>query len=147
MTLKVKIYSLILKILQNGKGRSERNGIVIFDTNILIYLSKYKLSPEILLTEPVAISVITKIEALGFAFKNEDEYILLASICNELIVIPLNDDITNETIRLRKNYHIKLPDAVIYATALVENTPLLTNNIADFNRLDGKVQLINPFTL
>jgi hypothetical protein len=36
---------------------------------------------------------------------------------------------------------------VIYATALVESLPLLTNNIKDFQHLNGKVELINPFDL
>ncbi len=120
---------------------------MIFDTNILIYLSKYILKPETVSKAETAISVITKIEALGFPFKNNDEYELLLAICNELNVVPLTDLIVEETINLRKKYKIKLPDAIIYSTALASNAPLLTNNINDFNLLDGKVQLINPFDL
>jgi predicted nucleic acid-binding protein len=120
---------------------------VIFDNNVLIYLSKYILQPERILKEKIAISVITKIEVLGFAFKNNEEHSLLSDICNELKITPLSDLIVEGTIKLRKNYRIKLPDAIIYATALVENVPLLTNNINDFKSLDGKVKLINPFDL
>jgi predicted nucleic acid-binding protein len=120
---------------------------VIFDTNVLIYLSKYVLKPERILREETAISVITKIEALGFSFKNNAEHELLLAICNELKVIPLSDLVAEETIKLRQNYRIKLPDAIIYATALVEKVPLLTNNIKDFISIDGNVELINPFDL
>jgi predicted nucleic acid-binding protein len=120
---------------------------VIFDTNVLIYLSKYILSPEKILIQKSAISVITKIEVLGYKFNNSDEHDLLLNICNELRVFPLSDEIADAAINLRKNYRIKLPDALIYATALVENLPLLTNNIKDFNSLDRKVKLINPFDL
>jgi predicted nucleic acid-binding protein len=120
---------------------------VIFDSNVLIYLSKYALDPERILKDEIAISVITKIEVLGFSFKNKSEHELLLAICNELKVIPLTDLIVEETISLRKNYNIKLPDAIIYATALVENVPLLTNNIDDFKSLDKNVRLINPFDL
>jgi len=120
---------------------------VVFDTNILIYLSKYILKPEGLITNETAISVVTKIEALGYSFQVIEEYQLLAEICNALTIVPLSDDIANETIRLRKDYRIKLPDAIIYATALVKNLPLLTNNINDFKSLDGRVELINPFGL
>jgi len=95
----------------------------------------------------IAISVITKIETLGFPFQNKEEYKLLLEICGQLKIIPLNDLIVEETITLRKLYKIKLPDAVIYATALVESLPLLTNNIKDFQHLNGKVELINPFDL
>ena len=120
---------------------------MIFDTNILIYLSKYTLKPELLINNETAISVITKIEALGYNFQNVEEYQLLADICDALTIIPLSDDVANETIRLRKQYRIKLPDAIIYSTALVTNLPLLTNNINDFKSLDGKVKPVNPFNL
>jgi predicted nucleic acid-binding protein len=120
---------------------------VIFDTNILIYLSKFVLDPKKILKENAAISVITKIEALGYSFQNIEEHDLLQDICNELNVIPLTDRIAEETILIRKNNRIKLPDAIIYATALIQNVPLLTNNTADFKSLGNKVELINPFDL
>lgn len=120
---------------------------MIFDTNVLIYLSNSTLSVKTIFSTEAKISVISKIEALGFAFKNLDESEFLLDLCNELYVIPLSDEIAEETIRLRANYKIKLPDAIIYATALVERLPLLTNNIADFKPLPNKVELINPFDL
>lgn len=120
---------------------------MIFDTNILIYLSKYQLAPDKVLTEYVAISVITKIETLGFRFKNQQEDELLAAICAQLKVIPLTDPIVNQTIELRKNYKVKLADAIIYSTALTEKKPLLTNNIKDFAHMDAGVILVNPFDL
>jgi predicted nucleic acid-binding protein len=120
---------------------------VIFDTKVLIYLSKYVLKPEVILREKAAISVITKIEALGFSFSKAEEHKLLYDICNELEIVPLSDSIAEQTINLRANNRIKLPDAIIYATALVQGVPLITNNIADFKSLGNKVELINPFTL
>jgi predicted nucleic acid-binding protein len=120
---------------------------VIFDTNVLIYLSKYILSPQKILFQPAKISVITKIEALGYNFPNPEEHQLLLDICNLLPTIPLSDAIAEETIGLRKKHKIKLPDAIIYATALVEGLPLLTNNTDDFKRLGNRVQLIDPFNL
>lgn len=120
---------------------------MIFDTNVLIYLSKYLLDLNKLPIEKASISVITKIEALGFSFINIEEHQLLQDICNELNVIPLTDAIAEETIRIRATNKIKLPDAIIYAAALVQKSPLLTNNIADFKSIGGDVELINPFTL
>lgn len=122
---------------------------MIFDTNILIYLSKYTLNPDLIFSKnsKSAISVITKIEALGFRFSNYEEHDLLLNLINELTVIPLSDTIAEETIKLRAKNKIKLPDAIIYATALAENLPLMTNNIADFKNLGNKVELIDPFTL
>jgi predicted nucleic acid-binding protein len=59
----------------------------------------------------------------------------------------LTNKIAEEAIRLRSNYRIKLADAIIYATSVIQNTLLLTNNIADFKSGGNKVDLINPFTL
>lgn len=120
---------------------------MIFDTNVLIYLCKYILSPEKLLVQKTSISVITKIECLGFAFKNAEEHEMLKAICEKLDVIPLTDAIADETIKLRAKNRIKLPDAIIYATASVNKLPLMTNNIADFKTLGNGVELINPFEL
>lgn len=122
---------------------------MIFDTNILIYLSKFTLNPDLIFTQnsKSAISVITKIEALGFHFTKHEELDLLLSLINELTVIPLSDAIAEETIKIRTTYKIKLTDAIIYATALTENLPLMTNNIADFKNLGDKVKIIDPFTL
>lgn len=120
---------------------------MIFDTNVLIYLSNYTLSPQNLFLHEAKISVITKIEALGFAFRNVDEHKLLVDLCNELPVIALTDEIAELTIALRTVNKIKLPDAIIYATAAIEKLPLLTNNLADFKSLGHQVELIDPFTL
>jgi predicted nucleic acid-binding protein len=120
---------------------------VIFDTNVPIYLSNYTLSPQNLFLSQASISVITKIEALGFSFKKDAERKLLLDLCNEFTIVSLTDEIAEATIRLRTLNKIKLPDAIIYATALVQNLPLLTNNIADFKSLGDKVELINPFDL
>ncbi|MCJ8208741.1 type II toxin-antitoxin system VapC family toxin [Mucilaginibacter sp. RS28] len=120
---------------------------MIFDTNVLIYLSKYIIKPEEIINEQSSISIITKIEALGYAFERREEYDLISNICSALSIIAITDSVAEETIRLRSKYKIKLPDAIIYATAAVENLPLLTNNISDFKMLDGNVKLINPFSL
>lgn len=74
----------------------------------------------------------------------EEQYLL--EILNALVIVPLTDEIVNLTIEIRKKYKIKLPDAIIYATAKALNAKLITNNITDFNKTDETVELINPFT-
>lgn len=120
---------------------------MIIDTNILIYLSKYLLDPQKILKENPSISIITKIEVLGFNFKNVEEHQLLLGICNDLNIIALTNEIADSAIEIRKKYRIKLPDAIIYATALVNNTSLITNDIDDFKLLNEGVSLVNPFLL
>ncbi len=120
---------------------------MIFDTNVLIYLSNSKLPLIKLFNTQAKISVISKIEALGYANKNFAEQSFLIELCNELPIVTLSDRIAEEAINIRRDHRIKLPDAVIYATAVVEGLPLLTNNIFDFKSLGNKVELINPFDL
>ncbi|KRT16083.1 hypothetical protein ASU31_11320 [Pedobacter ginsenosidimutans] len=122
------------------------SGNVIFDTNIVIYLSKKLLAPEKVFTENImySISIISKMELLGYAFNSNLEENYISDLIDSLNVVPLNDAVVNMTISIRKNNRIKLPDAIIYATAQVMNGKLLTNNISDFEKLNGSVELFNP---
>jgi len=122
---------------------------VIFDTNILVYISKNILKIENLIDPEIkpGISIISYIEALGFPFATPADQFYMQRICASCTVTQLSDLIVHETINLRRDNRIKLPDAIIYATALVQGMPLLTNNISDFKPLGGKVELISPFKL
>lgn len=119
---------------------------VPLDTNIIIYLSKKLVKPESVFENNAiyAISVITKMELLGYQFTSKLEEQQIISILNSFIVVPLSEEIVALTIALRKTNKIKLPDAIIYATAQHLNAKLLTNNISDFNQIKGEVQLANP---
>ena len=58
-------------------------------------------------------------------------------------IIVLNDRVVDKTIEIRKLHRIKLPDAVIAATALVYNLTLLTRNVSDFRNIQN-LNVINP---
>ena len=47
-------------------------------------------------------------------------------------------------IDIRSTITIKLPDAIIAASALAENLPLMTRNTKDFNRIASLVR-VDPF--
>lgn len=73
----------------------------------------------------------------------EKDLELLHSFISNAIVYELEKDIKIKTVELRKQYKIKLPDAIIAATALVSDLQLITRNTADFKDL-RKLQLLNP---
>lgn len=72
------------------------------------------------------ISVITRIELLGYANITTEDEAFLQSVLSEITCLPLFDDVEEETIQLRKHHKVKLPDAIILATAKVNTLELLT---------------------
>lgn len=118
----------------------------LIDTNCIIDFANGKL-PEgakaylssVLDNQP-CISVINKIEVLGFS--NPSQPIL--DVVDAVKVIGLTDEIVDETVNIRRRYKIKLPDAIIAATALHKNLVLVTRNVADFKMING-LDLVNPW--
>lgn len=112
----------------------------LIDSNVVIDYLAGKLSDSgmtfvsQIVDEVPRISVITKIEILGYKATSDVEQ-LLASFIHAANVLPLNERVTNETILLRKQYRIKIPDAIIAAIALVQNAILLTHNTDDFKKI------------
>ncbi len=91
------------------------------------------------------VSVITKIEVLGFETISQ-EYVILQQFFNDSVIYQLSEEIVEQTINLRKNHKIKLPDAIIAATALTFEFELITRNTSDFNGLP-RISCINPYQL
>ena len=78
----------------------------------------------------VAVSIINKIEVLGFN-ASATEMVLLTEFIDAVVVLALSDDIANKTIEIRKLRKIKLPDAVIASTALIHDLTLVSRNDGD----------------
>jgi predicted nucleic acid-binding protein len=91
------------------------------------------------------VSVITKIEVLGFNAP-EEHYQLLTDFMNDATVIELTNKVVDATIEIRKNYKTKLPDAVIAATALVYDLTIISRNVSDFKNIQN-LKVINPHSL
>lgn len=120
----------------------------LIDTNCIIDFSTGKIPEKgktflasIIDGQPT-ISVINKIEILGFSIVSEG----ITELVNSSTVINLTDEIINQTISLRRTHKIKLPDAIIAATALVFNLTLVTRNIPDFKMISG-LELVDPWSL
>jgi predicted nucleic acid-binding protein len=124
----------------------------LLDTNVVINFLDASMPPSAIqflntiVDEQSNITVITKIETLGYNFKSIEEKNTVAFFVNASTVYELNEAIVNQTIDIRKAHKIKLPDAIIGATALVYNLTLITRNTSDFKHIDG-IKVINPFEL
>lgn len=112
----------------------------LLDTNVVIGLLKGHV-PAIRLAETAhlnlqlaAVSQITRIELLGFPALTEDEDHEIRAFLSCCRVYLLDERIEAEAIRLRRHGGLKLPDAIIAATAIMNGYRLLT---LDGNLLDG----------
>lgn len=124
----------------------------LIDTNIGICLMNGSLNANgLTYIEPIInadyhLSVITKIELLGFEFKEVLYLIDTKNFVEDGIIVPLDDEIVEKTIELRRIYKIKLPDALIAATAIVFDMTLISRNDKDFTQIP-ELKYVNPFTV
>jgi predicted nucleic acid-binding protein len=88
----------------------------------------------------------TRLKALGFNFENPEEEQKCLQFVDASVIYPLDDDVVSQAIQLRKQVRIKLPDAIVAATALVHGLQLISRNTIDFNKIPGLV-VINPYEL
>ena len=122
----------------------------LVDTNILIYyfadaIPKKELNRiETLFMTSFNISIITKIEFLGWGKHTETGFEKARKFVGFAEVIPLTNEIANLTIDIRRKCKIKLPDLVIAATALHKNLILVTRNEDDFKDVE-LLEVYNPF--
>lgn len=92
------------------------------------------------------ISFISEIELQVWRPTNPDDIIVYQKFVSISIILGLQDGIIAETIRVRKTYNLKLPDALIAATCLVNNLTLIADNDKDFAKVKS-LKCINPSTL
>lgn len=118
---------------------------MIIDSNIIIYsaLPAYPTIRQLLREQSPVVSVISKVEVLGYHQLSEPARSLLESFFAAAMVLPVTDSVADEAIRLRQLRRMKLGDALIAATALVFGHTLVTRNVSDFKDIDGLI-VIDP---
>ena len=102
-----------------------------------------------IINQEVNISVISKIEALAFepqADQQKQYFQLLVDFIGNANVYMLDDFIIGKTIEIRKIFKLKLPDAIIAASAIINNLTLISRNVKDFGKVP-KLKVINPYEL
>jgi predicted nucleic acid-binding protein len=109
----------------------------LLDTNAILDFMGKKLpeKSQVFLSEiiddQINISSINKMELLGFSNVEQD----LIDFVGFSEIYHIDDNIIDQTIELRKKYKIKLPDAIIAATAIVNNFILISHNFKDFLKI------------
>jgi hypothetical protein len=98
------------------------------------------------LVTPINLSVINRIELLGWLPADLDFAADLALFVTSSREFDLTEPIIQQTIDIRRKAKIKLPDAIIAATAIVNNLTLLSDNDVDFLRVP-RLKYLNPAKL
>jgi len=83
-------------------------------------------------------------EVLGYRFPKNSEKKIVEELCKNLPVIELDREIVEKAIQIRQQNKIKLPDAIILATAIINNFELITANVNDFSNIQHDIEIINP---
>ena len=117
----------------------------LFDTNILVdYLNAVpQARTELQRYAKKAVSIITWVEVMVGA--TDDVEVATRSFLSSFEVIALDRAIAERAVNLRRDHHIKLPDAIIWATAQAGEMLLVTRNTRDFATGDPTIRM--PYRL
>ena len=105
----------------------------LFDTNILIdYLEGLEPAKEEFERHPGRlVSIVSWMELLAGAHGEEEEDVI-GMFLREFRVVDVTRAIAREAVAIRSQKGLRLPDAIIWATAHVESALLITRNAKDF---------------
>ncbi len=96
------------------------------DTNVLLYVIAGNTAVISYINEEFYISEISEIELLGNKGITDIQLKYRSKIIDNCTVVGLSEYIKRITIQLKQSYTLKIPDAIIAATAIYLNIPLLT---------------------
>lgn len=122
----------------------------LLDTNTVIDFFNVRLPQTgiaLLSTVEPYISVVTRIELFASASISEkektslEEFVQVATIFDSI-----NEDIVKQTILIRQQHRVKLPDAIIAATAMVHKLTLVSRNTSDFKNIQG-LTVVDPWSI
>ncbi len=99
----------------------------LLDTNVALYLLGGRLATP-LPTGDYGISVITEMELLAWPSLTREEEERVRALLQQLTICELTSSIRARAVALRKEQHLKLPDAVVCATAIEFGVELWTND-------------------
>jgi predicted nucleic acid-binding protein len=117
----------------------------LFDTNILVdYLNAIpEARDELMRYREKAISVVTWMEVMVGTTKNTEKGTL--AFLNSFFLVELDDFVAKQAVLLRKQHRIKLPDAVIWASAQINSLLLITRNTKDSTESEPEIRV--PYKL
>jgi hypothetical protein len=107
----------------------------LLDSNIIIHLAQGKIDFDSFADDydELCISVITYMEVLGHRFQDDNYKQKIESLLNLFTRLDITEVVVKEVIAIRQRFSIKLPDAIILATARITKCEFISNNDKDFS--------------
>lgn len=94
------------------------NGNIFIDTNIAIYLlGGNEQIADLLDQQTVCISFVTELELLSKPDITIEDEIRIKALLAQCVILDFFPSLKEIVIDFRKKYHLKLPDAIVAATA------------------------------
>ena len=115
--------------------------MLTLDTNILIYyaagdkrISDF-LIQNLAENTPLFLPTVVVLEFFSFPGLASREQALFKTILPQLHIVVFDFDLSLAAADLRKTYRMKLGDSVVAATAIDNNSTLVTRNVRDFKKV------------
>ena len=109
---------------------------LIVDTNIALYFLKGNSEITKFFEDYfICVSFITELELLSLNNMVDEDEKTINTFLNHVRIIDINSEIKAKTVDVRRESRLKLPDAIIAATAISMDLPLLTADL-DFSKVD-----------
>lgn len=111
----------------SGEGR------YLLDTNAIVSLldGNHLLSDKLENASWIGISIVSYLEFLALDELPDNDKEAFANFCGRVEIVPLSredENLIEQALHLRSRHRLKLPDAIIGATALSCDATLLTND-------------------
>jgi len=121
------------------------NGIdYLADTNAILYILSGNECMKPFTKSHLAVSDISFMELLSFPSISAKEENTIRRLLESCELLHIDEAIMELTIQLRRAYRIKLPDAIIAATAVSRGLPLLTADTGFFKIDNLQLEKLYP---
>lgn len=111
---------------------------ILLDTNAFIYFfeGKSKITMLVVNTPEIYFSAISEIELLSVTHLTQNQTDSIKNFLSLCQRVELNSKVIDQTIKIRRQYRFKIPDAVIAASALHLQIPLVSAD-TEFKKITG----------
>ena len=96
--------------------------------------------------EWIGYSAVTRLEVLGFPGLTADDEVGVRNLLAQFSEAPIDAAVIERAIEIRKSVRIKIPDALVAATAVIYEANLVTRNTIDFKNVRG-LSILDPATM